>query len=205
MDPAMYADRMVEVHYIGDSAITRIFPGLNEAGVSVPLDRALAEPESVYEELRAHPYTEGRSIVGYSGWPEVVFFVGEAVVAGVTGNAAYDALKGIIAATGGRLSQLGDAGQQHLSRQEAVRLARALIRAWGTPNGQIHTIDSSLSRQNRWTVVLRVDSVLHSVVIPPGPIVGARIRVTSEDGRSVFRRVVESVRAPFTYIRYRFL
>ncbi len=99
MDPDEdYADRPVEVHVLAYDDTAKIFPQLDAAGEEIPLARALSEPDEVYRQLRDHPYEDGQLVLAYSAWPEFLFFVGGAVTAGVTGNAAYDGLKAILIA-----------------------------------------------------------------------------------------------------------
>lgn len=198
---ADYADRMLEVHVLGQFDAMRIYPQLDAAGDDVPIDRALSEPDEVYRQLRDHPYEDGRLFLAYYGWPEVLFFVGEAVVAGVTGNAAYDALKTVLVAIRERQSR--DVRQQQLSGEEATRLARALLRSWNCSEGRMRTLDVSLFESGKWIVVIKSSDVIYHVSIPPGPVERVRIRVVRQDGSSRWSRTVGGLKRLAMRLRYR--
>src|SRR4051812_49359064 len=168
------------------------------------LRRALTHPETVSAELRSQPENgQPRGAYAYRGSPDILFFIGEAVLTGVAGNAAYDALKMAVSRCNAKLQKLGDGGHQRLSKDDAVRLARTLLRAWDETDSRIKTVESKLDDSNRWVIVLKVDDTLQTVTIPPGPLIGAKIRVTSRDGRSALQRLGGRVAATVRRMRYR--
>lgn len=189
---AEFDDRMLQIFLVDSDAMLRIYPAASQQRGEGARYRAFTQPESVAAELRKLP-DNGQVRIFYSGSPEFLFFIGEAVLGGVVGNAAYDALKVTISACNAKLRRLGDGGYQRLSEEDAIRVARTLVRAWCETDSRIRTVDSALDSNDRWVVVLKVDDVLETVTIPPGPLVGARIHVASRDGRSVLQRIRERI------------
>lgn len=195
---------MVEVHYAGEEHLLCLYPARRSEDEEIRLVDALSRPDSIYQELEQDPQLRF-PIRAYSGWPELIIVIGEAVLTGVAGNAAYDALKASISACDDALSRMGERGHQHLSEGDAANLARAFVRAWeDEPGRRIRLVQASLSRSNKWVVTLRTAETVYDIGIPPGPIVGAKVRVKRRDGRSVLRRIRDQLAWRWQDIRYRF-
>ncbi|GAA4785550.1 hypothetical protein GCM10023200_19350 [Actinomycetospora chlora] len=199
-----YLGRAVEVHVLDADQPYRIYPEAIDDEAEVSLDRALTEPEQVYWELRRGDTSpRPRLVVAYSGWPELVVFVGGAIVSGVTGNAAYDALKEALRWLQSKTA--GSTKKQRLSQEDAVSLARALVKAWDEPK-RVRTGTVYQDSNEAWNVDIKKAGIVYTVTIPPGPLDKGRVSVRRRDGRSLLRRSASSLISPLrrTWWRLRY-
>lgn len=201
-------DSFAQIYVLGLNEPYRIYPAWFSDDSEVSVERALREPQSVYENLQSDTRDPlSRFPIAYFGWPEILLFLSGAAASGVTGNAAYDAFKAAVRTALSRTS--GQArSQQHLSKQDAIELARTFVRSWQADDpGRVRTGTVFKDSRNNWIIDVRKGGVVHTVTIPPGPLEGAKVRISRRDGRSSPRRVadrsMESLRLLWWRIRYR--
>ena len=189
-------DHPVEVHYLGPDGFTRIFPELRHDGDTTSLEDALGDPASVYADLKETPHNgDWRLVVAYSGWPDVVIYIGGAVATGVVGNAAYDALKVLLRDLSNRIGGAGSANSYQLTETSAIKVARTLVQAWADDPGRARVGVASLDRSGRWVVEVVKNGVTHEVHIPRGRLDGAKVLIKRRDSRSLIRRMCDGGRS----------
>lgn len=124
-------DSFVEVYVLGPDEPYLIYPAWFGDETEFALDRALREPQTIYEALSSdvQDASQPRSVHAYYGWPEVLIFLSGAAASGVTGNAVYDLFKTTARAVLSKTSRQAR-NDQCLSQVDAIELARTFVRSW---------------------------------------------------------------------------